>query len=167
MNNHSQNNPVLFSHKNRQKKTNPIARESRKIQHLEILNTCPDYVRFLQDFKQEVLTQKTRTVRLLGKKASAQIIHTLLGYEVQASYKRIQCPDLVTARYIRLFSELGFHSIPLPYDPTLTARLIPKFESTIESITQKIRELFPGNHALQRYVMRKVFAIIRTHISSQ
>jgi hypothetical protein len=163
----SRNNPVLFSHKNSKTKNAAIVNEYKKIQHLEILYTCTDYVRFLEDFKQEVLTQKTRTIRLLGKKTRAQIIHTLLGYEVQASYKRIQCPDLVTARYIRLFSELGFHSIPLPYDPTLTARLIPKFESTLDSITDKIRELFPNNCSLQSYVTRKVFAIIRAQIGSQ
>jgi len=138
----------------------------KKIQHMEILNSCTDYLQFLNDFKQEVLSHKTRTIRLLGKKTPAQIIHTLLGYEVQASYKRIQCPDLVTARYIRLFSELGFHSIPLPYDPTLTARLIPKFESTIDNLIGHIRELFPENRSLQNYVIRKIFAIIRTQVSS-
>lgn len=167
MKDRSRNNPVLLALRNRKTKNTAIDKEYKKIQHLEILSTCPDYVRFLEDFKQEVLTQKTRTIRLLGKKTPAHIIHTLLGYEVQASYKRIQCPDLVTARYIRLFSELGFHSIPLPYDPTLTARLIPKFESTLDSITNKIRELFPNNRSLQSYVIRKVFAIIRTQIGAR
>lgn len=167
MKDRSRNKPALFAHTNQKTKKDPAPREYQKVQHMEILTGCTDYLQFLEDFKQEVLTQKTRTIRLLGKKTSAQIIHTLLGYEVQASYKRIQCPDLVTARYIRLFSELGFHSIPLPYDPTLTARLIPKFESAIDSLTEQIRKRFPESRSLQNYVIRKVFAIIRTQISSQ
>ena len=70
----------------------------------QILQTLESYSAFMDAYRQRVLSQKTRTIRLLGRKSSAKIIHTLLGYEVQASYKRIQCPDLVTARYIRLFS---------------------------------------------------------------
>ena len=161
------NSAASYAGKNKKRNKKPASADLKRIQHTEILNGCTEYLHFLEDFKQEVLPNKTRTIRLLGKKTSAQIIHTLLGYEVQASYKRIQCPDLVTARYIRLFSELGFHSIPLPYDPTLTARLIPKFESAIDSLVRHIRERFPENPSLQNYVIRKVFAIIRTQVSSR
>lgn len=166
MSDRSRNNSTLFPHRSRNTKKAPVFKEYPKIPHMEILKECADYVKFLEDFKQEVLANRTRTIRLLGKKTSAQIIHTLLGYEVQASYKRIQCPDLVTARYIRLFSELGFHSIALPYDPTLTARLIPKFESAIDNLTEEIRKRFPDSRSLQNYVIRKVFAIIRTQLGS-
>jgi hypothetical protein len=132
-----------------------------KVPHSEILRSSDSLTRLVEVYREKVLSQKTRTIRLLGKKNPAKILNTLLGYEVQAAYKRIQCPDLVTARYIRLFSELGCHSIQLPYDPTLTAELIPEFETTVESFTRKIRSLFPRDVARQHYVLQRVFAIIR------
>ena len=136
----------------------------RKISYQEILRNVEGYAGFLDLYGTKVLTQKTRTIRLLGRKSSAKIIHTLLGYEVQASYKRIQCPDLVTARYLRLFSELGCHSIKLPYDPTLTEQIIPEFESMLNAVNDKIRELFPRDLSLQRRVVRRVFEVIRRQL---
>jgi hypothetical protein len=135
-----------------------------KIPHREILRSFGNLTRLVETYRQRVLSQQTRTIRLLGTKSSATILHTLLGYEVQALYKRIQCPDLVTARYIRLFSELGCHSIQLPYDPTFTAELIPDFEAAVDDFTRQIRALFPGNVTRQDYVIRKVFEIIRRQL---
>jgi hypothetical protein len=144
--------------------------KDRKIPHLEILRAAQDAVDSHMDlveiYRTKVLSQKTRTIRLLGRKNTARILNTLLGYEVQASYKRIQCPDLVTARYIRLFSEIGCHSIRLPYDPTLTAEIIPDLESLAESIGRKAQELFPKNQAMRNYVLRKVYGIIRRRIKA-
>jgi hypothetical protein len=135
-----------------------------RIPHREILQASQDYAGLIDAYRQKVLSQKTRTVRLLGRKCSAKIITTLLGYEVQASYKRIQCPDLVTARYIRLFSELGCHSIQLPYDPTLTAQLAPEFEAQVDHITKRIGGLFPGDAAMQGYAIRMGYGIIRQQL---
>jgi hypothetical protein len=132
-----------------------------KISHREILQATVNFTDLADLYRQKVLTQQTRTIRLFGRKCSAKILHTLLGFEVQACYKRIQCPDMVTARYIRLFSELGCHSIKLPYDPTRTAQLIPEFEAMLDSIANRVRELFPQDRQTQRYVFQKVYAILR------
>jgi hypothetical protein len=136
------------------------------ISYHDILQTAIGGTAFVDLYRQRVLTQQTRTLRLLGRKSSAKIIHTLLGFEVQASYKRIQCPDMVTARYLRLFSELGCHSIKLPYDPTLTAQVIPQFEALLQAIARRIGELFPRDFSLQRLVTRRVYAIIRRQLTS-
>jgi hypothetical protein len=146
-------------------KTSPAPRKS-KIQILEILRTSTNYSALITTYRTRVLTQKTRTIRLLGRKSSAKILHTLLGYEVQASYKRIQCPDMPTARYLRLFSELGCHSIKLPYDPTLTEELIPWFEATAEGIKEEISGLFPGDIPTHQYVIRRVYEIIRHELAA-
>ncbi len=131
----------------------------------QLLRTSAHYAALIRTYREQVLTQKTRTIRLLGRKSSAKIIHTLLGFEVQASYKRIQCPDMVTARYLRLFSELGFHSIKLPYDPTLTEKLIPDLETMVEGIKEEIRSAFPRDIATQLYVTRKIYSIIRRQLA--
>lgn len=140
--------------------------KDKRIQLQEILSSSNSYSLFLETYRDKVVPQKNRTIRLLGRKNAARIIHTLLGYEVQSSYKRIQCPDLVTARYLRLFSELGFHSIKIPYDPTLTAKLIPVFEETIGEIVQRIQQRFPADLRIQTYVTRKIYEIIRNRFSS-
>ena len=114
-------------------------------------------------YKQEVLPIKTRTLRLIGRKCSARIIHTLLGYEVKASFKRIQCPDMVTARYVKLFTELGCRSIKLPYDPTVTARLIPELERAVESLLRGVSQMF-DERTVAMYVARYLFTLIRAEL---
>lgn len=134
-----------------------------KISHRKILESSRGS-RLVSDYLDEVLSRKTRLIQLLGRKTSARIITTLLGFELQASYKRIQCPDLVTARYLKIFSELGCRSIHLPYDPTVTARLVPEFENSVDNIDRKVRELFPGEDRLQKYVVQKIYAIVRRQL---
>lgn len=135
-----------------------------KISHSDILKDAINLTDFADLYGRNVLTQKTRTIRLLGRKCPAVILHTLLGYEVKACNKRIHCPDMVTARYIRLFSELGCRSIKLPYDPTSTAKVIPEFEAMLDRIADRIRQLFPCDSRTQRYVFQKVYAIIRRQL---
>jgi hypothetical protein len=140
----------------------------RRIQHKKILTALQSSSEgaevFAEIYRREVLPIQTRTIRLIGRKGPARITHTLLGYEVQASYKRVQCPDMVTARYIKLFSELGCRSIRLPYDPTITARLIPRLEAVLELINSGVRQLFPGDARLQLYVLRKIYEILRNSL---
>jgi hypothetical protein len=142
-------------------------RARNKIPHVEILQAAQSCTNLVEIYHDQVLTQTTRTIRLLGRKSSVRILHTLLGYEVQASYKRIQCPDLVTARYLRIFSELGCHSIKLPYDPTITARLVPDLEAALEFITANIKQLFPQSSRLQQYVTWKIYGIIRRKLGAR
>ena len=142
----------------------PIPIRNGRIPHHKIFRASKSAADLLNAYRTKVLTQNTRTIRLLGKKGAARILHTLLGYEVQASYKRIQCPDLATARYLKLFTELGCHSIKLPYDPTLTAELIPKLEDMVDGVTNQVAEFFPKDVPLQHYVIRHLFAIIRTQL---
>lgn len=83
-----------------------------------------------------VLTARHRQVSLRGRKCRAAIMRTLLGYEVKAGRKRITCPDLVTARYLRAFAELGLATVRIPYDPTVTKGMVGEVESILERIRQ-------------------------------
>jgi hypothetical protein len=146
------------------------SRRRARIPHQQILRALSapegpgDLVRL---YREKVVPIKTRTIVLLGRKSQARIIHTLLGFEVLASYKRIQCPDMVTARYVKLFTDLGCHSIKLPYDPTVTAVLIPEFEAAVERMAQRVRELFPSSRATQLYVMRQLLQLIRPQLRAE
>jgi hypothetical protein len=141
---------------------------ARKIPHLEILKALQDpalgIANIVFTYQRCVLPVKTRNIHLLGRKSPARIIETLLGYEVKASYKRIHCPDMVTARYIKLFTELGCHSIRLPYDPTFTANLIPQLEHSVAKIVNGVRDIYPKDRQLQRYVIENIFRILRTQL---
>jgi hypothetical protein len=117
-------------------------------------------------YRMRVLPGKTRTIQLLGHKSPARIIQTLLGYEVQGSYKRIQCPDMVTARYLRLFLELGCRSIKLPYDPTVTAAVVPALEDALAAILAAILKMYPGPASLRLYVIRQVYRYLRLQLKS-
>ncbi len=147
-----------------------ISFHNRKIPHrkiLEALRVGAGGGRGIVDvYRHEVLPVKARTIRLLGKKSPAKIIHTLLGYEVQASYKRIHCPDLVTARYLKLFTELGCRRIRLPYDPTVTERLLPELEAAQLRLIDGIHELFPDSRAAQIYALRSLYRLLRAQLRS-
>jgi hypothetical protein len=135
---------------------------SKLLRDLQLSEETPNTL--VEIYQKRVLPGQTRTIQLLGKKCPARILHTLLGCEVQASYKRIQVPDMVTARYLKLFTELGCRSIRLPYDPTVTASLLPEIEACVANISEGIHALFPNDRTLQNYVLRRVYAIIREQL---
>ena len=147
-----------------------ISMRNQKIPHKEILSALqgsadsPDNIAAL--YRQQVLPAKTRTIALLGRKGPARIVRSLLGYEVQSSYKRIQCPDLVTARYLKLFMALGCRSIRLPYDPTTTAALLPSLEHAFEKIGHAVQKMFAGAPQVQAHVMRRIYLHLRKQLKS-
>jgi hypothetical protein len=135
---------------------------SKLLRDLQLSGTVPNTL--IEIYQKSVLSGKTRMIQLLGRKHPARILNTLLGYEVQASYKRIQCPDMATARYVKLFTELGCHSIRLPYDPSVTASILPDMEASIVNISKGISTLFPNDQAVQNYVLQRVYGIIREQL---
>ena len=118
-------------------------------------------------YRLRVLPVKTRTIQLLGRKGPARITETLLGYEVQGSYKRFHCPDMVTARYLKLFLELGCRTIKLPYDPTITAAIIPAMEASVSNLQEAVKQLVPTPAPLQLYVIRQVYHHLREQLKSR
>ncbi|NWG13630.1 MAG: hypothetical protein HXY20_08860 [Acidobacteria bacterium] len=115
-------------------------------------------------YRTRVMPVKTRTIQLLGHKSSPRIVNTLLGYEVQAAYKRVHCPDIVTARYLKLFTEIGCRSIRIPYDPTVTAGLLPAMEASVERVRSGVARLFPENRAVRTYVLRRIYRCLRDQL---
>ena len=111
-------------------------------------------------YQTDVLKQRHRTVALRGRKCDARIMLTLLGYEVKAGRKRIGCPDMTTARYLRLFAELGMRQIRIPYDPTSTARVIPKLESALKGIHESVGEQV-ADEGKRKELTRRVYREIR------
>ena len=114
-------------------------------------------------YRDEVLTDRTRCVRLRGRKCHPEIITTLLGLEVRAGKKRITCPDMTTARYLKLFSELGLATVQIPYDPTQTARILPRLETAFERLNESLDSASTGKN--QRLAeKRRAYAKLRRYV---
>ena len=116
--------------------------------------------RIKEIYGREVLSQRTRVVRLLGRKCEPQLMYTFLGFELKLSRKRITCPDMVTARYLMLFAEIGMDTVSIPYDPTQTARLLPELEGAFSRIKEWLLGQGYGK-AQHQLAVRKVYQKIR------
>jgi hypothetical protein len=80
---------------------------------------------------------RTRRVKLLGRKCSPAILKTFLGFELQMGRTRLNCPDLTTARYLEFFAEIGCADILIPYDPTITAEVVPRLEKMFAELKKE------------------------------
>src|SRR5262245_26391338 len=71
----------------------------------------------------------------------AEILHTLLGIELKVGKMRLSCPDLSTARYLRVFARIGCGDVAIPYNITE----IPALADRLESAWQRTLLLFEGS----------------------
>jgi hypothetical protein len=78
----------------------------------------------------KVRTQRTRSINLdcPARENIAEIQYTLLGIELKIGKKRLACPDLATARYLRVFARIGCRKIAVPYDITRISTLADELE---------------------------------------
>jgi hypothetical protein len=83
-------------------------------------------------YQEKVRTQRTRAHRLEVPKREnrAAIQHTLLGIELKVGNKRFSCPDLSTARYLKVFARLGCQEVAVPYDITKISTLADELDSS-------------------------------------
>ncbi len=121
-------------------------------------------VKRIRQIYSDVEQRRTRKVELLGKKCDAQILYTFLGFEVKMGRKRLTCPDMVSARYLRIFAELGMHQILIPYDPTQTALVLDGLEPALDRIKELLLEAGLDRLAHQR-ALRRIYQRIRHDLS--
>src|SRR3712207_6239102 len=71
-------------------------------------------------YETKIRSQRTRAINLdvPERENAAHIQHTLLGIELKVGKHRFACPDLATARYMRVFARLGCPAFAIPYDIT-------------------------------------------------
>jgi len=82
-------------------------------------------------YEKRVRSQRTRAYHLdiSARENSPEILHTLLGIELKVANRRFACPDLATARYMRVFARLGCHSFAVPYDITKISVIADELET--------------------------------------
>jgi hypothetical protein len=99
------------------------------------------FQRFLSIAREAIRDRKTRKVKLIGRRCIPQIYKTFLGYEIIGARKRVLCPDMTTARYLRIFAEIGLKETALPYDVTRTQEVLPELERAYVSL-KRILDFF-------------------------
>ena len=91
-------------------------------------------------YREHVLGGRVRIVSLAGRKCRPRIMDTFLGFEIRAGSRKIACPDITSARYLVIFTELGMASVCIPYDPTRTARILPQLEQSFSRFRKLLEE---------------------------
>ena len=83
-------------------------------------------------YRDTVRPQRTRAYDLdvPPKENAADILHTLLGIELKVGRNRFACPDLATARYLRVFARLGCRRVAVPYDITRISAIADILETS-------------------------------------
>ncbi len=79
--------------------------------------------------KIRVLRTRAYSLGIPSRENEAEILHTLLGIELKVGRKRLSCPDLSTARYLRIFARIGVNEVAVPYDISKIAALADELES--------------------------------------
>lgn len=82
-------------------------------------------------YSEKIRTLRTRSceMEIPERENDVQILHTLLGIELKVGRRRFSCPDLATARYMRVFARLGCRSFAIPYDITKISTLADELET--------------------------------------
>jgi hypothetical protein len=82
-------------------------------------------------YSQKIRTLRTRScmLEIPERENDVRIHHTLLGIELQIGRRRFSCPDLATARYMRVFARLGCREFAIPYDITKISTLADELET--------------------------------------
>lgn len=83
-------------------------------------------------YKEKVRSQRTRAYKLdIPKRENRpEIQYTLLGIELKVGRRRFACPDLATARYLRVFARLGCTEFAIPYDITQISGIADELETS-------------------------------------
>lgn len=82
-------------------------------------------------YRNDVRSQRTRSMSMdiSERENSPDILHTLLGVELKVGKLRVACPDLATARYLRVFARIGCREIAVPYDITKISKIADQLET--------------------------------------
>ena len=117
-----------------------------------------------QIYHGDVVVHPCRDLTLPGRKCKPQILYTFLGFELKMGRTRLGCPDMNTARYLRVFAEIGVGQVKLPYDPSRVQLLVTGLEHSLDRIKELLleRNLDARGHAA---ALRRVYARIRKRLA--
>jgi hypothetical protein len=107
----------------------------------------------------EVRAGRTRSYRMEipRRENRADIQHTLLGIELKVGKMRLSCPDLSTARYLRVFARIGCGDVAIPYKITEIPALADRLDSAWHRTALLFEEAAGGRSPQVKGKMRAAF----------
>jgi len=83
-------------------------------------------------YREKIRTLRTRSVQIdvPPRENQVEIQYTLLGIELKVGKRRFACPDLATARYMRVFARIGCREFAIPYDITKISAAADSLETS-------------------------------------
>src|SRR5580765_1021615 len=98
-------------------------------------------------YREKVRSQRTRSYHLEipVRENRAEIQYTLLGIELKVGKHRFACPDLATARYLRVFARIGCRDFAVPYDISLISGIADELETAWQRSLVLIEATAPGD----------------------
>lgn len=87
-------------------------------------------------YEKKIRSQRTRSYKLdiAARENRPEIQYTLLGIELKVGRKRFACPDLATARYLRVFARVGARELAIPYDITQISGIADELETSWQRV---------------------------------
>ena len=119
-------------------------------------------------YAERIRSQRTRSVALdiRERENQAEIQYTLLGIELKVGKRRFACPDLATARYMRVFARIGCRHFAMPYDITKISTAADDFEISWQRSLLLIDETTSGKQARTvKQERSKLIKVIRSEIA--
>ena len=91
----------------------------------------------------KVRTQRTRSLHIdvPERESEANIQYTLLGIELKVGKRRFACPDLATARYMRVFARVGVRDFAVPYNITKISVIADELETAWQRMSLLASEM--------------------------
>ncbi len=120
-------------------------------------------------YRDRVRVLRTRSFNLgiTARKSDPEILYTLLGIELKAGRTRISCPDLSTARYLRVFTRIGVAHVAIPYDISKIAALADELESSWRHTLLLLETAGKGKHkAVQGRSRSGLIKLMRDEINA-
>ena len=115
-------------------------------------------------YNEKVRSQRTRSYHLdiSARENRAEIQYTLLGIELKVGRRRFACPDLATARYLRVFARIGCRDIAIPYDITQISGIADELETSWQRAVILIEKKSNGDMSVGRSIIKAMRAEITT-----
>jgi hypothetical protein len=126
------------------------------------------------DWIPDIYTESIRPLRtrsfemeIAERENRPEIFETLLGMELKVGRRRFACPDMNTARLLKVFASLGCRKVAVPYDITVLGAMADRLEQGWSKTNQGIDKYSAGNSPQQRGRIRAaLIRVIREEIKA-
>ena len=124
-----------------------------------------DWLPTIYHEKVRVIRTRSVSIEVPERENTASIDYTLLGIELQVGKRRFACPDLASARYMRVFARIGCRDFAIPYDITQISGFADELEASWQRTDLLINELTTATSPRSRSAARtKVIRGIRDQL---